>query len=175
MPRSPSSRRRSPHPSTRPSTRCRTPSRRSAAPSTRSSRRSRSALVGALLALLLVPASASAAEIQFFHTPSGNISCVFLKAQGERSLRCDVSNATNEAPAQPASCEFDYGFSFGLRPSGKARRLCVSDALDRGKVVPYGSSVERYGMTCRSRTSGLRCTNRSGHGFKLSRERQRLF
>ncbi len=114
-------------------------------------------------------------RVTFFHTPSGNIHCLFLKAQGERSLRCDVYNATNGAPAQPASCEFDYGFSFGLRLSGKARRLCVSDAVDEGRVLPYGSTIERYGMRCRSRTTGLTCRNRGGHGFKLSREAQRLF
>ncbi len=132
-------------------------------------------LLLALLALALVPASASAAEFRFFHTPSGNIHCLFLKAQGHESLRCDVYNAINSPPAQPASCELDYGFSFGLRPSGKARRLCVSDAVNAGRVVPYGSSIERYGMRCKSRTTGLTCRNRSGHGFKLAIERQRLF
>ncbi len=113
-------------------------------------------------------------QLKFFHTPSGNINCLFLKAQGERSLRCDVYNATN-TPPKGDCVEGDYGFSFGLRPSGKARRLCVSDAVNAGRVVPYGSSIERYGMRCKSRTTGLTCRNRSGHGFKLAREAQKLF
>jgi hypothetical protein len=53
----------------------------------------------------------------------------------------------------------------------------VSDAVGGPKVrvLRYGRSIERYGMRCTSRTSHLRCVNRRGHGFTLSRSAQRLF
>jgi hypothetical protein len=114
-------------------------------------------------------------SLKFFHTPSGNIHCLFLKAQKRKSLRCDVYNAVNNPPSRPAGCRFDYGFSFGVRPHGHSRRLCVSDAVDAGSVLPYGRSIRRYGIRCASRTSGLTCKNRSGHGFKLAIQAQKLF
>lgn len=142
------------------------------------SRRRSSALAAALallLSLALAPA-AGAVSITTFRTPSENINCAFL-GPAHAALRCDISMTDNAPKPKPASCEFEYGYSYGLTPRGKARRLCVSDAVvdPNSKVLRYGSSIRRYGMRCTSRRSGLRCVNRRGHGFRISRASQRLF
>jgi hypothetical protein len=53
----------------------------------------------------------------------------------------------------------------------------VSDSVSdpKAQVVKDGHSIERYGMTCRTRTGTLRCANTHGHGFFLSRAAQRVF
>jgi len=65
-----------------------------------------------------------------------------------------------------------------MGPTGRAHVLCVGDTtLDpKAKVLAYGSS-KLYGgkFRCTSRTSGLRCANRSGHGFFISRQKQSIF
>lgn len=129
------------------------------------------------LALLLAAAPAASAGITGFKTPSRNIFCAYMVFGSERSLRCDISKTDNRPPSKPASCEFDWGYSFGLTPSGKGRRLCVSDTPMDPKfpVLGYGRTWKRGPFTCRSRETGVRCTNTRGHGFELSRSRQRVF
>jgi hypothetical protein len=65
-----------------------------------------------------------------------------------------------------------------MAPTGRAHILCVGDtALNpKAKVLRYGQSKLFGGkFRCSSRTSGLRCQNRSGHGFFISREKQSIF
>jgi hypothetical protein len=45
----------------------------------------------------------------------------------------------------------------------------------KAKVLAYGASRTLGPFKCASRTTGLRCTTRAGHGFELSRSRQKLF
>lgn len=139
----------------------------------------RRSLLLAILILLTSAASASAFSMRTFKTPSGTSICGFFSLDtGAKYLRCDVYRATNRPPKRPKSCEFDYGFSFGIEPRGRAYRNCVSDAIAdprKTRVLAYGSTMRRFGMVCRSRASGLTCSNRSGHGFTLRRDRQRLF
>jgi hypothetical protein len=132
----------------------------------------------ALAAALAAPGGAGAtAGFDPFATPSGHIGCMYQHAKGEKAyLRCDVDDVAHPVK-RPASCELDYGSAFGLSASGKAQRLCVGDTVrdPKAKVIKYGTT-RRFGpFTCTSKTTGLRCTNRAGHGFALSRERQRLF
>lgn len=124
-----------------------------------------------------VAATARADRIRAFHSPSGAIRCAFFPKQADAAaaLRCDVSGATTTPPKRPASCEFDYGFSFGMAVHGRSRRLCVSDATPSGSKLAYGKTWKHGGFTCTSKTSGVRCTNLSHHGFSLSRQRQRRF
>lgn len=139
----------------------------------------RRALLLAILILATSTASASAFSMKTFKTPSGTSICGFFSLDtGAKYLRCDVYRATNSPPKRPKSCQFDYGFSFGIKPRGRAYRNCVSDAIadpSKTRALAYGSSISHFGITCRSRASGLTCTNRSGHGFMLRRDRQRLF
>ncbi len=130
----------------------------------------------AALAVLLLPASAPA-QISGFQMPSGKIFCAYTSFEGVRNLRCDITRPTNRQPANPASCDFDYGPYFGLTPTGKGRRLCVSDTpMDPSfPKLAYGKTFKRGPFTCRSRTANVRCTNTAGHGFELSRSKQKLF
>lgn len=133
-------------------------------------------LLLALAVLATAPATARAG-ITGFQTPSGNIFCAYITFEDDRDLRCDISRTTNAPPARPRSCELEWGFSFGLTPRGKGRRLCVSDTpMDPSfKTLAYGRTWTRGPFTCRSRRTHLRCTNLRGHGFQLSRSKQTLF
>jgi hypothetical protein len=133
-------------------------------------------LLAALLTLLLVPASAQAG-ITGFQTPSGGIFCAYVNFDDYRNLRCDVSDMTNAPAPKPKSCDYDYGSYFGLTPTGRGRRLCVSDTpMDPGfRTLAYGATWKRGAFTCRSRRANLRCTNPRGHGFQISRSKQTLF
>jgi len=42
-------------------------------------------------------------------------------------------------------------------------------------VLPYGKTIRGKGWQCTSQTDGMRCQNRSKHGFWLNRTRQTLF
>jgi hypothetical protein len=126
--------------------------------------RNRVALAAVLVIALALPASADATFRQF-RSPSGNIACAYSSSGGPGPfIRCDVLSLN------------DVGFF--LKRRGKARRHHVTDTVanPNARVLRYGHT-RRFGRyTCKSRRSGLTCKNRrNGHGFKLSRERQRVF
>lgn len=137
------------------------------------------ALSAATSALALGAGPAAAQDLEGVRTPSGNIYCMAWPAQdGEPAgLRCDIRETSNRLPPRPADCEEDWGDAFGLTPSGRGHRLCHGDTVanDAYPVLGYGRSWTRYGMTCVSRTTGLTCSNRQGHGFALSRAAQSVF
>ena len=126
--------------------------------------------MGGLLALVAVTAAAAAPSS--FQTPSHGIACAL---QGG-TLRCDVRSLRHPAP-RPASCDLDFGDSVLLARHGRARWLCHGDTVldPRARVLRYGRTWRRGGLTCTSRRTGLTCRNRSGHGFRLSRQAQRRF
>jgi hypothetical protein len=127
--------------------------------------------LAALITALAAAAPASAATS--FHSPSGNIRCVIDRTS---FTRCDITNRNWSPPRKPQSCDFDWGNSLGVGFRGRGRFLCVSDAVDRGRRLPYGESIRRGRFRCRSRVSGMRCVNvRNGHGFALSRQHFRRF
>ena len=127
--------------------------------------------LAALMAALAAAAPASAATS--FHSPSGNIRCLIV---GTSFTRCDITNRDWSPPPQPRSCEFDWGNSLRVGVRGRGRFLCVSDAVDSGRTLDYGESIQSGRFRCRSRTSGMRCVNvRNGHGFAVSKQRVRRF
>jgi hypothetical protein len=130
--------------------------------------------LAAALVLLALPA---AAQQQGFRSPSGNIHCLFVPAEG--FLRCDLLDSALPPPPQPAECDLDWGRAFGLAASGPAQRLCAGDtvAVPPGStpVLAYGTAWVGGGLRCESRTDGMLCRNAMGHGFHLSRGRQTLF
>jgi hypothetical protein len=133
-------------------------------------------LVGALF--LALAGSASAA-VFMFRTPSSNIGCIFTlePSFGGPELRCDILSGLKPRPPKPRGCDLDWGFGYGLAPTGRARVVCAGDtAVDRrSKALRYGQRWSHGGFSCTSRIGGLRCTNRSGHGFFLSRLRSNRF
>jgi uncharacterized protein DUF6636 len=128
-------------------------------------------------ALAVGAAAADASTISWFKTPSKNIYCAWFHEPGSRqSLRCDVQSLAHKAP-KPHGCQFDWGSSFGMNATGRASALCVSDSVHdrRAKTLAYGRTRKYGAFSCTSKTTGLRCTNRSGHGFSLNRDRYKLF
>jgi len=108
-----------------------------------------------------------------FHSPSGNIRCLIA---AKTYTRCDITNRDWRPPPKPRTCEFDWGNTLEVGLRGRGRFGCVSDAVEPGRVLPYGEAIARGRFRCRSRRSGMRCVNtRNGHGFALSRERVRRF
>ena len=113
--------------------------------------------------LLFAPAAAEARQASF-HTPSGNIRCLYRSADGGEGplLRCDVLSLN------------DTAFTLDRRHRGK--RVHVTDAVPAGRVLRYGAARTLGAFRCRSRRTGLTCRSKpSGHGFRLSRARQSLF
>ena len=107
-----------------------------------------------------------------FKTPSGTIGC-----DAGPTLRCDIRSGLRPTPPRPASCKLDWGFGYAMGSTGNSHVVCASDsAIDRtARVLRYGTSWSRGGLRCRSQPAGLRCTNRSRHGFFLSRARSQRF
>ena len=111
----------------------------------------------------------------WFQTPSHNIACI-----GDTTyIRCDTRFVTkfSQPVYKPKGCDLDWG-PLGMGPRNKAHILCVGDtALNpKAKVLAYGKSkVYGNAFRCTSRTSGLRCQNRAGHGFFISRGKQSIF
>lgn len=124
--------------------------------------RARAGAVLPVLALALVLPAAADARRQAFQSPSGNIRCLYRPAGEGPLLRCDVLSLN------------DIAFTLDRRHRGE--RVRVTDAVPQGPVLAYGSSRRLGPFRCGSRRTGLTCSSRpSGHGFKLSRARQRVF
>jgi hypothetical protein len=130
------------------------------------------------LAFLVLAGSASAATF-FFRMPSSNIGCVYSSEPGGGGpfLRCDILSGLKPAPQRPRGCTVDWKYGYRMRPTGRALTVCAGDtAVDRrAKAIPYGHRWLRGGFTCLSRKVGLRCRNRSGHGFFLSKRHSYRF
>jgi hypothetical protein len=128
----------------------------------------------AALALLALGAEAASARTdEFFRTPSKNIRCGYFA----RQLRCDIASGLRPLPSKPTSCDFDWGQTYFLSRTGRAAIGCVSDSVfsPTARVLSYGTTWRKGGITCRSRATGLRCMNAIGHGFVMSRARSSRF
>jgi hypothetical protein len=131
---------------------------------------------GTVVALALGLAAAAPASAFWFQTPSHNIAC-----QGTtKYIRCDTRFATRYGAERyrPKGCDLDWDQGFSMGPRTRSHVFCHGDtALNPDVVVlRYGrSKVFAKHFRCTSRRSGLRCQNRAGHGWFLSRQRQALF
>ena len=115
------------------------------------------AAVAAFCAVALSTAPAAAAEVVGFTSPSGNVGCILT----DDMVRCDIAERIGRLRRGPPSCpDFtDYGQGLMLAPTGTARFVCAGDtALGSGPVLAYGEYRAGGGMSCRSETSGMRCS-----------------
>jgi hypothetical protein len=113
-----------------------------------------------------------------FRTPSGNIYCAYEHYSfAPIDLRCEIRSGVKPLPPKPRTCEFDWGAGYAMRQTGRPHILCISDTIHdfKARVLGYGTTWRGGAFTCTSKTTGLRCSNRSGHGFFLSRERSYSF
>jgi hypothetical protein len=129
--------------------------------------------------LFLAFAASAPAAIYFFRTPSSNIGCLYSAEPGTGGpyLRCDILSGLKPAPKRPRGCTLDWKYGYRIRPTGPALTVCAGDTTvnRRAKAIPYGGKWSRGGFTCLSRKAGLRCRNRSGHGFFLSKQHSHRF
>lgn len=136
-----------------------------------------SAFAAALFAGVVL--AAPTVGIATFRTPSGNIGCVYAPAEPGlgASLRCDIRSGLRPKPARPRKCDLDYGDSYELFKTGRPVVTCHGDtALDpHAPVLTYGRVWRRNGFTCTSKSTGLRCSNATGHGFFMSRRHSYRF
>jgi hypothetical protein len=126
----------------------------------------------------LAPAGSASGALhsKTFSTPSKNISCAYFPASvvGGAVFRCDLFSGLRPEPKR--HCEVDWtGASMGLR--GRAGPTCAGDTVHdpRAPILGYGGTWTRAGLSCSSKTTGLTCRNRDGHGFFLSRQSWRVF
>jgi len=119
-----------------------------------------------LAAALLAPAGAHAAY-RDFQSPSGKLGCAFFsdaEAGIPRQVRCDWEGAGDRAVR--------------LRETGKGKRIRATDTIrnPNAKVLAYGKTLKFGKLRCTSRRTGITCrSTRSGHGFTVSVEKQRVF
>jgi hypothetical protein len=122
--------------------------------------------------------AAHASGLATFRTPSGNIGCVYSSGFGSPpSLRCDIRSRLRPRPTKPHGCDLDWGDSYEMTATGRVAITCHGDTaiLPNARMLRYGSRWTGAGFTCVSRLRGLRCRNRTGHGFFLSRRRSYRF
>jgi hypothetical protein len=129
------------------------------------------------------PLNTSSHAVIGFKAPSGNIRCQLpdLKDGDEGKpapyLRCDILQIQGPLPPKPRNCDGNWGQAFTvLQDAHRAQRMCYDTEMDDHlPTLPYSSTWRRAGFSCISEPSGVTCTNRSGHGFHLSRTSQKLF
>jgi hypothetical protein len=105
-----------------------------------------------------------------FVTPSMNIACNVGKlgpgTKGPLAIGCAVYSKTTKSGIA----------TWWMKTTGPALSgyIQANPATDYPKLA-YGKSFSWHGIRCVSAATGLTCRNRSGHGFVLSRQRQRTF
>jgi len=135
-------------------------------------------LAFALVAAALAAPLAIAAPLPGVRTPTHNITCALTPA----ALHCDIARSVYRSRLQKRCLAPPTGLDwhgFELTPKGRGAVTCSGGVLVMGAVryvtLGYGRSWRRGGYTCRSRLTGLTCTNRAGHGLFLSRASYRTF
>ena len=128
---------------------------------------------GLLLSAVLALGCCGIATADGFQSPTGNI----MRAFFDDAVRCDVMQMSNDPPPAPADCEQDWGQAFEVGAgSAYGERLCYGDTVaDNYPRLAYGKAIQRVGITCVSRQTGVTCTNKRGAGFFVSRAKQRVF
>jgi len=128
-------------------------------------------IVVSALAFAAMGALAGTASAKKFVTEDGNVECLMRSS----FVRCDISKHFWESPPKPKSCEFDYGSTLGLNKRGKAKWLCVSDAIGAKKVAMAGEKIEVGPYRCSVRKKGVVCKYGNSGGFKLTKTRWEIF
>ncbi|MHB8059367.1 MAG: DUF6636 domain-containing protein [Gaiellaceae bacterium] len=136
----------------------------------------------ALLALgSLATASSSKSRDSYidFRMPSNNVFCAYVvqSSPSAKYLRCDIMSGIKPKPGGKCRYEGSRGISVDIGVTGRASFPCSSDTVynTRARKLAYGKTWRKGGFTCKSRLSGLRCSNLSRHGFFLSRQHSYRF
>lgn len=87
-----------------------------------------------------------------------NIGCVGETVRAGNVVRCDMARRDWSPPRRPGGCTLDWGQGLTLKRTGRAR-FAGDTALNRGRVVAYGTRITIGGIVCTSRRTGLTCVN----------------
>lgn len=129
------------------------------------------------LALALLATPALADEFIYFHTPSDNIHCLLMSGEFE-GVRCDILELTQSFPRRPVDCDLEWGDAFEVGPADRQGHVvCHGDTVINpdSMELGYGASATLGDFTCFSEKTGMTCQNARGHGFSISKARQKLF
>ena len=112
----------------------------------------------------------------YFQTPSGNIGCAIWPGN-DSTLRCDMKELRQTYRDKPSDCEFSWGSAFEMSATGKGNVICFNDTALNADApkLDYGKSLHVDNFNCVSEKTGLTCENGAGHGFALSKARQKVF
>jgi hypothetical protein len=121
----------------------------------------------ATLIMIALPATAHA-ESKNFQSPSGNIACYLDSA----IVECDISEHTYQPPPRPPECQGVYGNRVTMTPGKPAAMTCHGDTtrVQGEPTLNYGQTISVGTFTCASEAAGIKCTDTSGHYFRLSKE-----
>jgi uncharacterized protein DUF6636 len=127
--------------------------------------RARVVLVVSVAALLAAAPADAAAYYRAFQSPSGKLGCAFYSdTETPRQVRCDWDGGNDRAVI--------------VSETGKGKRIKATDTVrdPKAKKLAYGRTTTYGALRCTSRRTGITCrSTRSGHGFTVSVERQRVF
>ena len=126
---------------------------------------------------LVVASPALADDALFFRSPSGNINCV-LGTGDDAYVRCDIAEFTPSFSRPPAECDLDWGDSFEITVTGRKGALgCHGDTAfsEESFTLGYDDVLIFGGFACTSERTGMSCINERGHGFEISKTKQRVF
>ncbi|WP_417679763.1 DUF6636 domain-containing protein [Roseibium sp.] len=133
--------------------------------------------IGFLCAAWL-PAKSTLADVWTFETPSENIQCTVGEGDGAPSdITCTIIDRSGPpALPHPTTCNSDWGHTFSMLERGPVEILCqdTDRSRDGFDMADYGVTGNFGGFTCHSSKQGLKCTNRDGNGFFLSRRQQTI-
>lgn len=118
-------------------------------------------VLSALLVASLSPTAQADPGVQFFHSPSGNISCEIDYQRGPGNP--DSAYCVSGTPPQHVS----------MNPDGILDVCTGVSCMSNGPIdqfnLPYGQTTGLGPFTCLSEVSGMTCTVGSGKGFTISR------
>jgi hypothetical protein len=138
----------------------------------------RMALITVLVVAAALVPNAVARQLPGFRSPTGNIRCFALVGHSG-DLLCTIGRSAYAKALQTRCIDGGagvdwHGFVLGVSRKGTANcsgGIQYDPAADK-PVTPtlaYGTSWRSGTLTCASRTTGVTCLNRSGHGLFLSR------
>ncbi|MFI6046906.1 hypothetical protein ACIA8C_35170 [Nocardia sp. NPDC051321] len=120
----------------------------------------------------------------YFQSPSGNILCGFIEADGI-GTGCQLAHAS-VVPAELPDCGTRANREVSAQIlGGKGQYRCLSQGIfvgppldggnrGGGKVLGYGQTIIVRGTACTSMSAGVRC-DQGGHGFFIAADAQSLF
>lgn len=123
------------------------------------------------------------AEPVYVHTRANNIQCVYGDDPDYASMSCGLTRRSGPlAQPRPGDCDLTWGLNYYLEERGAAQMVCsnkwTSNWPGNLKFEPAEAQVggnSTFGIDCQATRNTLKCTNRDGHGFYLSRRDQQLF